>query len=166
MSIDPQTPVRLTVEAAKLGIRITTLPLRVVLGLLHHDRKEEAQVAPEPTRAAPARPAPTVTVRPPIPEPVELEPEPPAHIDNEPELVGEFAEEGAGEGAGAELHVDEPWAGYKKMKVADIKERVAIASPEEAAVVQLYEMTHRSRQSILDAVERRTKQLANSPNGR
>ena len=85
------------------------------------------------------------------------------HIDTEPELVGEFAEAGAEEGAGAEIHVDEPWDGYRRMRVTDIRDRVAVAGPEELAVAQLYEVTHRRRRSVLDAVERRSKQLANAP---
>jgi hypothetical protein len=98
----------------------------------------------------------------PEPEP-EPEPEPPVHIDTEPDLVGEFAEPGAEEGAGAELHVDEPWQGYRRMRVAEIRDRVAVAGAEELAVTQLYEITHRRRRSVLDAVERRSKQLANAP---
>src|SRR5689334_19972782 len=35
----------------------------------------------------------------------------PAHISEEPELVEEFAEPGAEDGAGAEVHVQEPWDG-------------------------------------------------------
>jgi hypothetical protein len=95
--------------------------------------------------------------------PREEEPETPVHIDTEPELVAEFAESGAEEGAGAELHVDEPWEGYRRMRVAAIRDRVAVAGAEELAVVQLYEVTHRRRRSVLDAVERRSNQLANAP---
>jgi hypothetical protein len=135
-------------------------------------------------RPAPVAPEPTVDVAP-TPEPVQREPIPesiaadvveealrapgadqPVHIDTESELVGEFAEKGAEEGAGAEIHVDEPWDGYRQMQVADITERVVVATPEELAVVQLYEGTHGKRRSILDAVERRSRELANAPSGR
>jgi hypothetical protein len=102
-------------------------------------------------------------LREPEPEAPPLEPEPPVHIDTEPELVGEFAETGAEEGAGAEIHVDEPWEGYGRMAAADVQDRVAVAGAEELAVIQLYETTHRKRASVVDAVERRSKELANAP---
>jgi hypothetical protein len=81
-------------------------------------------------------------------------------------LVAEFAEPGAAEGAGAEVHVDEPWEGYRQMAAADIRERALVAGPEELAVVQLYETMHRRRRTVLEAVERRTKELANAPSAR
>jgi hypothetical protein len=90
-------------------------------------------------------------------------PEAPAHLDDEPELVGEFADSGAGEGAGAQLHVDEPWEGYRELTATEVKARISDAGAEELAVVQLYEATHRGRRSVLDAIERRSKQLANEP---
>jgi hypothetical protein len=93
----------------------------------------------------------------------ELPPEPAAHIDDEPELVGEFAESGAGEGAHAELHVDEPWEGYRSLNASEITRRVAGARAEELAVIHLYEMTHRKRRTVLAAVERRSRQLADEP---
>jgi hypothetical protein len=100
----------------------------------------------------------------PVPSP--LDDEEPAHVDDEPEHVAEFAEPGAEDGAHAELRVDPPWPAYGSMKVADIRERVAVADAAELAVVQLFESTHRNRKSILDAVERRSRELANSPSAR
>jgi hypothetical protein len=90
-------------------------------------------------------------------------PEPSAHLEDEPELVGEFAESGAGEGAHAELHVDEPWDGYRSLTASEITRRIGDASAEEVAVIQLYEMTHRGRRTVLDAVARRSRQLADDP---
>jgi hypothetical protein len=133
--------------------------------------------APEPE---PEPPAPEPQPEPPTPEPqrpqsreaetqaaeVETQPDAARHIDTEHELVGEFAEEGAEEGAGAEVHVDEPWDGYRRMRVADIRDRVLVAGSEELAVVQLYELTHRRRRTILDAIERRSRQLADMPTRR
>jgi hypothetical protein len=128
---------------------------------------------PEPIDIEPEPVAPE-----PEPEPLQAVPEPPAseaaaamaeldpdssHIDTEPELVAEFAEEGAEDGAGAELRVDEPWEGYRRMRVADVRDRVLTASSEELAVIQLYEITHRRRRTVLDAVERRSRQLADTP---
>ena len=52
-------------------------------------------------------------------------------------LTAEFAEEGAEDGAGAEVHVDEPWEGYSQMRVNEIKERLAGATLAEAAAVEL-----------------------------
>jgi hypothetical protein len=96
-----------------------------------------------------------VSDEPPVEEPV--------HIDDEPELVGEFAESGAGEGAHAELHVDEPWEGYRSLSASEVTRRVADANSEELAVIQLYEQTHRARRTVLEAVGRRSRQLANDP---
>jgi hypothetical protein len=90
-------------------------------------------------------------------------PEPAPHIDDEPELVAEFAESGTGEGAHAELHVDEPWEGYRSLTASEITRRVGNASAEELAVIQLYETTNRGRRTVLAAVERRSRQLANEP---
>jgi hypothetical protein len=49
------------------------------------------------------------------------------------------------------------------MRVADIRDRVTVADTAELAVIQLYESNNRGRASVLDAVERRSKELANLP---
>jgi hypothetical protein len=188
MALDPLTPLRL---GFRIGIGVVRFELRIVEHLLGLDREEPVIVDPEPSTFAPT-PMPRRDAPQPVPEPVpvpepepeapsrprpmapappepqpepqpEPEPEPAAHLDTEPELVAEFAEPGAEEGAGAELRVAEPWDGYRKARVAEIRDRVAAAGAEELAVIQLYEMTHRKRRSVLDAVERRTKQLADAP---
>lgn len=169
MAFDPLAPLKLGV---RIGIGVVRFELRVLEHLLGLDREQPAEAAPEPfsfepepaaPRAAEAQPEPPVPLSvAPEPQPA-LEPEPPAHIDTEPELVAEFSEPGAEEGAGAELHVAEPWAGYRRMRVSDIRDRIVAAGPEELAVTQLYEATHRKRRSVLDAVEKRTKQLSNAP---
>jgi outer membrane biosynthesis protein TonB len=126
----------------------------------------EPEPVPEPQPEPEPEPeiAPVAVVVPePEPEPPAPEPEPPAHLDTESELVGEFAEEGAEEGAGASVHVDEPWEGYRRMRVADIRDRIGVAGSEELAVIQLYEITHRRRRTVLDAVERRSRALADAP---
>jgi hypothetical protein len=125
---------------------------------------EPEPVPPQPDAARPIAEPVAPRAQPETPA-VPLEPDAP-HIETEPELVGEFAEPGAEEGAGAEIHVEEPWAGYRQMRVADVRDRVAVAGAEELAIVQLYESTHRNRRSVLDAVERRTRELANRPPGR
>jgi hypothetical protein len=84
----------------------------------------------------------------------------PAHVSEEPELVEEFAEPGAEEGAGAQLRILEPWEGYSEMKAADIIERLASASREELAAVELYELAGRNRKSVVAAAERALKQAS------
>lgn len=76
------------------------------------------------------------------------------HVSEEPVLVEEAAEPGAEDGAGAQLHVAEPWEGFSKLGARDVISRIADASPEELAAVQLYEALHRKRETVLTAVER------------
>jgi hypothetical protein len=78
----------------------------------------------------------------------------PDHVDEEPVLVAEAAEEGAEEGAGAEFHVEPPWDGYDQMTAARIRDRLAAATATEAAAVELYESSRKNRRSVLDAAER------------
>lgn len=78
----------------------------------------------------------------------------PAHVSEEPELVEELAEPGAEEGAGAQVRVEPPWDGYGKMNAKQVLSRLASASPAELAAVELYEGSHRRRQTILNAVDR------------
>jgi hypothetical protein len=102
---------------------------------------ETGYIAPEPREAADAPP----------PVPDELIPD---HVDEDPVLVAEAAEEGAEEGAGAELTIEPPWAGYDQMTAADIEDRLAAATAAEAAAVELYESSHKNRSSVTDAAAR------------
>jgi hypothetical protein len=136
-----------------------------------------AATAPAPVDVEPGSPAEPETVTPETgyiaPEPGEAGPEPdvldvtaadappsipdeliPDHIDEEPVLVAEAAEEGAEEGAGAELTVQPPWDGYDGMTAADIRDRLSAATAAEAATVELYESTHKNRRSVMDAAAR------------
>jgi hypothetical protein len=176
MTLDPLAPIRIGVRA---GIGLIRFELRVIEHLLGLDREppEPADLRPEapadaeweprpaPRRRAPAEPEPLSERRIPIDAEPRLAPEPyeSEHLDVEPELVAEFAEPGAEEGAGPEIRVPEPWHGYRRMRVADIRDRVAVADPAELAVIQLYESANRRRMSILDAVRRRNRALANAP---
>ena len=72
-------------------------------------------------------------------------------------LAAEFAEEGAEDGAGPEVHVAEPWKGYGDMKVGEVTDRLASATPTELAAVQLYEGSHRKRRTVLRDVEHRLR---------
>ena len=118
---------------------------------------ETGYLAPEPGEAGPepdvldVEDVPSVATDAPPSVPDELIPD---HVDEEPVLVAEAAEEGAEDGAGAELHVEPPWDGYERMTAADIRDRLVAADAAEAAAVELYESTHRSRRSVLDAAER------------
>jgi hypothetical protein len=78
----------------------------------------------------------------------------PDHVDEDPVLVAEVAEEGAEDGAGAELHIDAPWEGYDRMTAGEIRDRLAAATTAEAAAVELYESTHKKRRSVIDAAAR------------
>ena len=78
----------------------------------------------------------------------------PAHVSEDAVLVEEFGEPGAEEGAGPEVHVDEPWDGYESMKAKDVIARLAGSSAAELAAVALYERAHRARDTVLAAVER------------
>lgn len=123
----------------------------------------ENRQAPSPTTAPPpVRPAPSTAPERPA-EP--LRPEP-SHVSEEPALVEEFAEPGAEEGAGAEVHVEEPWEGYAQTNAKGVLARLSSATPAELAAVALYESSHRHRQTILNAVERelRSRNGSGSPN--
>ena len=72
----------------------------------------------------------------------------------------ESAEPGAEQGAGAEVTVKEPWAGYRLLNARDVIDRTRTANVAELAAVRLYESRHRCRQTVLAAVDRQLK-LAN-----
>jgi len=108
----------------------------------------------EPPPSAPDVAAPTPAVAPvPIPDEAKV-------LDDEPELVGEFGEEGAEENVGADVSVDEPWEGYGRMNVAAVREHLAAADRELLATVVLYEGVTKRRGSVIAAAERRLKQLS------
>jgi len=78
-------------------------------------------------------------------------------VSEEPELVREVAEPGAEEGAGAAVTVAEPWNGYRQMSAKDVIARAKSANRAQLAAVRLYESRHRSRQTVLAAVDRQLK---------
>jgi hypothetical protein len=81
----------------------------------------------------------------------------PIHVSAEPELVREVAEAGAEDGAGAAITVAEPWNGYRRMSAKDVIARARTGNAAELAAVRLYESRHRSRQTVLAAVDRQLK---------
>ena len=101
----------------------------------------------------------SVTRRP-VTETRDGDPAPPAHVSADPELVEGFAEPGAEDGAGAQLRIAAPWAGYDEMKAADIVQRVAFATREELAAVELYELAGRNRKSVVAAARRALKRAS------
>jgi hypothetical protein len=90
------------------------------------------------------------------------EPPPPdadlaGHVESEVELVAESADIEATEPPGPQLSVEEPWEGYRRMRVAEIAARLEDQSPEVLAAVELYETTHRNRRGVLAAVRAATR---------
>jgi len=118
--------------------------------------------APLDTAAAPpeAPAAPPVSAEPEAPAfaeaPVPPEPEP-IHVSEDPVLVAEVAESGAEDGAGAQVTIDEPWDGYRLMNAGAVIDRLGAASPAELATVELYELAHRNRRTVLQAAQRELK---------
>jgi hypothetical protein len=149
----------LALMPARLGLRLAQ---RVAGGVLPGGRPE-----PEPpTARSYAEPAPRPRPRPrPAAAPsAPSEPEPggggpglfePTHVESEEELVAEFADPGAEDGAGPELRVEEPWPGYAKMTAGEIRDRLGAADAALAAVVELYERTHRKRSTVIAAASAR-----------
>jgi type IV secretory pathway VirB10-like protein len=111
---------------------------------------EPASAEPAAAEPAPAEPAAAEPESPdtPAPEPVAAEPA---------VLVESFADAGAEDGAGATVEVHEPWEGYADMNAHEVIHRLSGASPEEAAVVELYERQHGTRKTVLAAAERRLR---------
>lgn len=103
---------------------------------------------PEPASAPPTSGA--------APEPAaEAEPD---HVSEEATVVEEVSEPGAEDGAGPEIRVAEPWEGYAELKAADVIYRVSDLDAAALAAVELYELSHRRRQTVLDAVGRALRQ--------
>ncbi|HEY2260773.1 MAG TPA: hypothetical protein VGH45_13715, partial [Solirubrobacteraceae bacterium] len=119
----------------------------------------ETDTEPQAETETPAEPV-LETGTPAAPAPAESEAEalpaldPDAgHVSEEPILVEEVAEPGAEDGAGAEVHVAEPWDGFRQMAADDVIDRISGASAAELAAVELYELSHRNRRTVLAAVE-------------
>jgi hypothetical protein len=153
-------PLRLTLRVWEFGLSTAAEAARIGVDLLDPDRGELPDLAEPPPPAEPVEPdngrpaytdvpAADVTDAPPA-VPDDLIPD---HVDEEPVLVAEVAEEGAADGAGAELHVESPWEGYDQMTAADVCDRLALATPAEAAAVELYEASGRNRRAVLDAAD-------------
>jgi hypothetical protein len=171
-------PLRLGIRAFELGLRGTTEVLERLAGLAGVRSSEApaspsapAEPEPEPARqpAAEEAPSPREREEPSTVPDVELvdrgepidyetpaEPEP-RHVDTEEVLVESVAEEGAQDGAGAQIRIAEPWEGYQHLRAADVVARARTATPEELAAVELFELAGRKRQTVISAVQRELK---------
>jgi hypothetical protein len=167
-----RAPVRLTLRTWEFGLSTAAEAARLGLELI--DPRSGSEFAryrspSHPAEAGNGGPPETIVAE---PEVLDVEDRPPAaadvppavpdelipdHVDEEVVLVAEAAEEGAEDGAGPELHIDPPWDGYEKMTAADIRDRLTGAGPAVAAAVELYEATHKSRRSVMDAAARTLK---------
>jgi len=173
-------PLRVGVRATQLWLRLTGEALGLAVQLTERalDRGRgdrdygEAPTTPGDSAFAPGPPAPLVSEPAPVAEPAPTaEPTPapdptprpaaaerrPWHVSEEPVLTEELSEPGAEEGAGAEVHVREPWEGYERASAKQIIARLGRANPAELAAVQLYERGRRGRQTVLAAVERQLR---------
>ena len=153
-------PLRVGVRATTLWLRATEQTVAVladatgrlidsVVSREPPPTRFERETAHEPyTSHAPARP--------PLADHGAAEPEP-AHITEQPELVGAVADPGAEGGAGATVHVREPWEGYKRMRADDVVDRIAAATTAELAAIELFETAGKRRVTVLEAVERQLR---------
>jgi hypothetical protein len=82
---------------------------------------------------------------------------PPMHVSEGLQFVEAFAEPGAEEGAGAAVHVRQPWKGHAQMTADEVLVHLADASPEELAAVTLYEGAHRGRETVLAGARRQLR---------
>jgi hypothetical protein len=169
-------PLRLSLRATGLAVRGAREIVERAAGLagLAHDEAPSpdfhtARDEPPTRTEPPPRPTQTQTAAPTDAagaaastlvdrgEPVDYDapaPPEPDHIDTEAELVEEVAEPGAEDGAGAQVHIAEPWAGYRALRAADVIDRLADASPEEVAAIELYELSSRKRRTVIAAAQR------------
>jgi hypothetical protein len=129
--------------------------VRVDVVITRPESIHETPSAPPPTpRAEVAATAPAEATE----REAALAPEPaPTHVSEGVELVESFAEPGAEDGVGAVVHIDEPWKGYRNMTANEITDRLADASREALAAVELYERVHRNRRTVLSAAERQLR---------
>jgi hypothetical protein len=98
---------------------------------------------PPPAPTLPRRGRRSVSVDPPTPE---------SRFKRE-QVEDEVVESEGAAAPGATLRVDEPFAGYDRMKAADIVSRLRSGDAATKAVVRLYESTHKKRKSVLAATE-------------
>jgi hypothetical protein len=152
-------PVRVSARVARFVLRAYVEAASRALSLTAHVVRS---VAPDGSAEAPKRTVPHDVASPRASEIATFTPPAedtsrrtePVHVSEEPTVVEEFAEPGAEDGAGAQVHVSEPWPGYSQLNATDVIARISDATRAELAAVQLYETAHRQRTSVIDAAER------------
>jgi hypothetical protein len=154
---------RLLSAVVALPLKLTLDVASRVLGLVRDDDSRPTTVRVPPPQPTYVRPSPSPRRERPAANGGSPPPAP-VHVSEEPELVAESAERGAEEGAGAEVHVAEPWPGYTRMTAADIKNRLRAEPVTVAAAVSLYEASSKGRSSVLEAAARRVR-LSAPPSG-
>jgi hypothetical protein len=150
-------PIRLGVRAASLLLRGTEEVATRTIGFAMRATgvaRSRGDAADQPAAHKP-RPGPPPARAEPGAEPAHaVAGEEPAHVSEESVLTAEYAEPGAEDGAGAEVHVKEPWPGYRELNAEDVIALLTDADPAELAAVQLFESVNQKRQMVLSAVER------------
>jgi hypothetical protein len=160
--------VRAGVGAAKLAFNLTARAVKLAEGAVGFDRPPAAKPGPAPVpdpepeaaheRPPEPRPEPTVYDETPL-TPLTTEEQRAKSLDDEDELIEEFAESGAEDGAGATVEVDEPWNGYGAMHADDVIDRIQTANAAELAVLELHERAHKQRETVLTAAETRHRAI-------
>ena len=145
----------LAVSETALGAALTVV--RGAHGLL--DGQEEHEPEPRWDDFA-APPAPPEERPEPGPHPAPEADEP---VDEGVVLTAEYGEEGAEDGAGAEVDVQEPWDGYDSLQAPDVIRTLNDASRETLAAVDLYEREHRGRQTVIETAERLLERAGPTP---
>lgn len=155
----------LTLRVAARGVDLATDMVRMAIPASGQPvRSESKDVFEEPAGPAPPpEPPQAVDYGTATPEPLAEASDRAKTVDDEPELVAEFAEPGAEEGASAAVEVDEPWEGYDDLTAEEAIARIGGADAAALAVVELYERSHKQRRTVLAAAERRQRELANAP---
>jgi hypothetical protein len=156
--------------AARLAFRLTERAVMLAGSAIGLSGRDEASAPRAEPRTDPSAAAPDARAAAAVGEVVDYEAEPPTPldpaeevaktVDDKPVLVDELAEPGAEDGAGAAVEVDEPWKDYGDMNADAVIARLREASAAELAVVELYERSHRRRQTVLTAAERRHKEIS------
>lgn len=159
-----ETGLKLTRAAIGLSVSLAMMPVRLVLRAVspppEEQRWEPISEPPEPPPApsaapppaAPAPPAPSAAPPPEAPAP------PPRPADGDLTSAdaarlreAEREAQTTPESPGPEIRIEEPWEGYDQMTVTEVRRRLQGVNPTIAAMVRLYEETHKSRKGILSA---------------
>ncbi|HEX6388235.1 MAG TPA: hypothetical protein VFZ89_02275 [Solirubrobacteraceae bacterium] len=171
MELNPLTLTR-TIAGAAIGTgwKIAARAVRLVTGE-REERPQPARTTPRPAaapRAAtrPRKAAATPRATPPEaaapPEaatpPAATPPTRAAPPAEPPEVVATSSDTDAD--VGPNIHVEEPWPDYRRMKAAEVVDRLAVADEATLAAVELYERTHSERRTVVEAARGRLRQAS------